>query len=151
MADQDTAAAPDAVSVPSRALLLDNDLFFVTKITDTLKHAGWTTTTARRLEDFVRRLGENRPELALVNTAVRGVDWQTAIRTAREADVPVIAFVSHVDLETQVAARQAGASRVIANSKLVDLPGIVARTVRRAGQAVPDTEPSDAADDVDDE
>src|SRR6185437_6116949 len=79
MADQDTAAAPDAASIPSRALLLDNDLFFVTKITDTLKHAGWATTTARRLEDFQRRLAEDRPKLALVNTAARGVDWQTAI------------------------------------------------------------------------
>ncbi len=141
MADQDAAAGPDAASAPSRALLLDNDLFFVTKITDTLKHAGWTTATARRLEDFLRRLAEDRPELALVNTAARGVDWQTAIRAAREAGVPVVAFGPHVDLETQAAARQAGASRVISNSKLAaDLPGIVARTVRRAAGEAPSVE-----------
>ncbi|HEV8191635.1 MAG TPA: response regulator [Ktedonobacterales bacterium] len=152
MADQETAAAPDAAHVPSRALLLDNDIFFVTKISDTLKHAGWATTTARRLEDFVRRLAEDRPELVLVNTAARGVDWQTAIRAAREAGVPVIAFGSHVDLETHAAARQAGASRVISNSKLAaDLPGIVARTVRRPGQDEPTTDASNMADDENDE
>jgi DNA-binding response OmpR family regulator len=152
MADQDTASSADAAHVPPHALLLDNDLFFVTKIIDTLKHTGWATTTARRLEDFLRRLGEDRPELALVNTAVRGVDWQTAIRAAREAGVPVIAFGSHVDLETQAAARQAGASRVISNSKLAaDLPGIVARTVRRPGHETPDADASDAAEAENDE
>lgn len=150
MADQDRVSSPGATHVPSRALLLDNDLFFVTKISDTLKHAGWAITTARRLEDFLRRLGEDRPELALVNTAARGVDWQTAIRAARESGVPVIAFGSHVDLETQAAARQAGATRVISNSKLAaDLPGIVARTVRRPGQGMPDADASDTAKDDD--
>jgi DNA-binding response OmpR family regulator len=148
MADQDTATAQDAVAAPSRALLLDTDLFFITKITDTLKHAGWATTTARRVEDFVRQLAEERPELALVNSAARGVDWQTAIRTAREADVPVIAFGSHVDLETQAAARRAGASRVISNSKLAaDLQGIVARTVRRPGREEPAGDKPDTAED----
>jgi hypothetical protein len=46
--------------------------------------------------------------------------------------VPVIAFGSHVDLETQAEARKAGATRVIANSKLAaDLPGIVQRALRK--------------------
>jgi hypothetical protein len=45
--------------------------------------------------------------------------------------VPVIAFGSHVDLETQAEARKAGATRVIANSKLaMDLPGAVERAIR---------------------
>ncbi len=64
MADQETAPTEDAASAPSRALLLDNDLFFVTKITSTLKHAGWATTTARRLEDLSAasaRIGPNWP------------------------------------------------------------------------------------------
>ena len=141
MADQDAMASSDAATTPSRALLLDNDLFFVTKITDTLKHAGWATTTARRLEDFLRRLAEDQPDLALVNTAARGVDWQTAIRAARQTGVPVVAFGAHVDLETQALARQAGASRVVSNSKLAaDLPGIVARAVRRRAGEVSSAE-----------
>jgi DNA-binding NtrC family response regulator len=124
------------------ALLLDNDLFFVTKVTETLKHAGYTTHTARRVEDFARLLSERRPEVALVNTAARGLDWREAIMAARATDTPVIAFGSHVDLETQEAARQAGATRVITNSKLAsDLPGIVARAVRQSSAtAIPGDE-----------
>ena len=112
------------------ALLLDNDLFFVTKITTTLKHAGYTTKMARTLDAFTQGLAA-KPDIALVNTAARGVDWRAGIASARSANVPVIAFGSHVDLETQAGARKAGATRVIANSKLAsDLPGIIERALR---------------------
>ncbi len=116
------------------ALLLDNDLFFVAKISATLKHAGYATRTARTLDAFAQGLAD-KPEIALVNTAARGVDWRTGIAAARKAGVPVIAFGSHVDLETQAEARKAGATRVIANSKLAtDLPGIVERARRADAQ-----------------
>ncbi|HEY7092213.1 MAG TPA: hypothetical protein VH393_03485 [Ktedonobacterales bacterium] len=116
------------------ALLLDNDLFFVAKIGATLKHAGYVTRTARTLDAFSQGLAA-KPDIALVNTAARGVDWRAGIVVAREACVPVIAFGSHVDLETQAEARKAGATRVIANSKLAtDLPGIVERALQ-AGSA----------------
>jgi hypothetical protein len=116
------------------ALLLDNDLFFVAKISATLRHAGYTTHTARTLDAFTQGLAD-RPDIALVNTAARGVDWRAGIAAAREADVPVIAFGSHVDLETQAEARKAGATRVIANSKLAtDLLGIVERALRAGSE-----------------
>jgi DNA-binding NtrC family response regulator len=116
------------------ALLLDNDLFFVAKISATLKHAGYTTRTARTLDAFTQGLAD-KPDIALVNTAAHGVDWRAGIAAARKANVPVIAFGSHVDLEAQSEARKAGATRVIANSKLaMDLPGIVERAIH-AGSA----------------
>ena len=120
----------------TRLLLLDTDLFFVVKVRTTMQHAGYEVLTARTLADFSRRLTEDSPALALVNTAIAGVDWQAAIKTARAADIPAIAFGSHVDLETQRLAREAGATRVIANSKLAaDLPAIVARAVQASSTA----------------
>ncbi len=124
------------------ALLLDNDLFFVAKISATLKHAGYVTRAVRTLDAFSQGLA-GRPDIALVNTAARAVDWRAGIVAAREASVPVIAFGSHVDLETQAEARKAGATRVIANSKLAtDLPDIVERALR-AGTAMDDPETTD--------
>ena len=132
-----------AESGASLILLLDNDLFFVVKVRTTLQHAGYDVRTARTAADFTRRLAEDAPALALVNTAIAGQDWRGAITAARAAGIPVIAFGSHVDLETQQQAREAGATRVIANSKLAaDLPGIVARTLRATSPA---TRPSDSA------
>lgn len=125
-------------------ILLDTDLFFVVKVRTTLQHAGYDVATARTLEDFTRRLAADLPALALVNTALAGVDWRAAIVAARAAHIPVIAFGSHVDLETQRAARQAGATRVIANSKLAtDLPDIVARTLQSPSHA--SASPEDSA------
>ena len=127
---------------PGRLILLDTDLFFVVKVRTTLQHAGYDVRTARSLDDFTGRLAADAPALALVNTAIAGVDWRAAIIAAREARIPVIAFGSHVDLETQQAARDAGATRVIANSKLAaDLPGIVARTLQ-ASSSTADSAPS---------
>jgi DNA-binding NtrC family response regulator len=114
-------------------LLLDTDLFFTVKIADTLKHASYTTTTVRTEAAFARALAERPPAVVLVNTAAREVDFRRAIPLARAAGVPVIAFGSHVDLRTQEEARQAGATRVIANSKLADdLPGVLERALRRS-------------------
>lgn len=133
---------------PGRLILLDTDLFFVVKVRTTLQHGGYEVQTARTLADFTRRLAEDSPALALINTAIAGVDWRAAITAARAAQIPVIAFGSHVDLETQQAARDAGATRVIANSKLsTDLSGIVARTLRAYAQAIDSpAEPPEASE-----
>jgi DNA-binding NtrC family response regulator len=127
--DDTSGAAPQG---RRRVLLLDTDLFFAVKVGETLKHAGYTTRSTRRLSDFTEALAAERPEVALVNTAARGVDWRAAVAAARAAGVPLVAYGPHVDVETQEQARQAGATAVIANSKLAsDLPGVVARTLRR--------------------
>jgi DNA-binding NtrC family response regulator len=128
-----------------RALLLDPDLFFVTKITATLRSAGYETRTARDVTAFAGLLAELAPVVALVNLAGRGIDWHAAVQAARAAHVPIIAYGPHVDVALHAAARAAGATRVIANAKLAtDLPEIVARTVR-LDTAVGDSTIRDAA------
>ncbi len=119
-----------------RAIALDPDLFFAVKVSATLKHIGIETTTVRQLAEWSRRLETERFDIALVNTAARGVEWQQAIDAARRAGLPVIAYGSHVDTEAQAQARAAGATRVIANSKLAaDLPAIIEQTLQRARRA----------------
>lgn len=129
---------PNEPNAPKLALLLDNDLFFSVKVTDTLKHAGYATRTVRRADEIARALADDAapPAIALVNTAARGIDWRAGIAAAVARGVPVIAFGAHVDLDTQEEARRLGATSVIANSKLAsDLPGVVARTLRRQSES----------------
>src|SRR5438067_3844224 len=98
---------------------------------DTLRHHGMEVTIVRSLATFEQRLGitgDEKPVLAIVNTAISGVDWEGAIRRAREHGLPVLAFGSHMDLEARQKALQAGAQRVVANSKFAsDMPGLVNR------------------------
>jgi DNA-binding response OmpR family regulator len=117
------------MSIP--ILALEKDLFFSVRMRDTLRHYDMEVTTARTLSAFEQRLTstENeRPVLVIVNTAAVGVDWEDAIRAARARGLPVLAFGSHMDLEARAKALQAGAQKVVANSKFSsDMPGLIKR------------------------
>jgi len=112
-------------------LALEKDLFFAVKMRDTLRHHDMEVKTARALPIFEQGLkseGAEKPALVIVNIATSGVDWEAAIRQARAAGYPVLAFGSHMDLEARAKALAAGAQRVVANSKFTsDMPGLVKR------------------------
>lgn len=98
---------------------------------DTLRHHGIEVKTVRTLSAFEQGLtpeDTEKPALVIVNTATTGVDWEAAIRQARAANYPVLAFGSHMDLDARAKALAAGAQRVVANSKFTsDMPGLVKR------------------------
>lgn len=112
-------------------LALEKDLFFSVKMRDTLRHHDMEVKTVRTLPAFVQGLaatGDEKPALVIVNTATTGIDWETAIREARTAGLKVLAFGSHMDLEARAKALEAGAERVVANSKFTsDMPDLVKR------------------------
>ncbi|HLG64367.1 MAG TPA: hypothetical protein VKY19_20680 [Ktedonosporobacter sp.] len=112
-------------------LALEKDLFFSVKMRDTLRHHEMEVTTVRTLPAFEQRLmasGDERPALVIINTAIKGVDWEAAICEARAYGFPVLAFGSHMDLEARARALRAGAQKVVANSKFTsDMVGLVTR------------------------
>jgi DNA-binding response OmpR family regulator len=112
-------------------LALEKDLFFSVKIRDTLRHHDMDATIVRTLPTFEQHLiGDRKPALVIVNTASKGIDWEGAIRAAHEKGIPVLAFGSHMDLEARTKALQAGARKVVANSKFAsDMAGLVTRTL----------------------
>ena len=114
-------------------LALEKDLFFAVKIRDTLRHHEIEARTARNLAAFEQGLaitGDEKPALVIVNISIQGVDWEEAIRQAHARGYPVLAFGSHMDLEARAKALQAGALRVVANSKFAsDMPGLVRRMI----------------------
>jgi DNA-binding response OmpR family regulator len=131
--------------VTTAILALEKDLFFAVKIRDTLRHHDMEVTTVRTLPALEERLtGAEKPALVIINTATKGVDWESAIRKAREQELPVLAFGSHMDLEARARALEAGAQRVVANSKFArDMPGLVTRML----QGEPAGTPSSSSDD----
>ena len=127
-------------------LALEKDLFFSVKMRDTLKHHDMLVTIVRNQATFEQRLaaeGDEKPALVIIDTATAGVDWEAAIRKARASHIPVLAFGSHMDLEARARALQAGAQRVVANSKFSsDMPGLVQRMLSQ-----PTANSSDDSDD----
>ena len=132
-------------------LALEKDLFFSVKIRDTLRHHDIDVTTVRNLvslEQGLAATGDAKPALVIVDIASKGVDWEAAIRTVRTHGLPVLAFGSHMDLEARAKALQAGAQKVVANSKFAkDMPGLVQRMLSASAENVS----ADADDDNEEE
>ncbi len=123
-------------------LVLEKDLFFSVKIRDTLRHHGIDVKTVRTLPAFEQGLtatDEDKPALVIVNTASVAVDWEEAIRQAHTHGYTVLAFGSHMDLEARAKALQAGAQKVVANSKFTsDMPGLIQRMLSEPATAAGD-------------
>ena len=126
----------------TRILALEKDLFFSVKIRDTLQHHDMNVTTVRTLPAFEQQLLANeKPALAIINTATKGVDWESAIRAAKTHNLTVLAFGSHMDLEARAKALQAGAAKVVANSKFTsDMVGLVTRMLKSPESVVDNDE-----------
>ncbi len=134
-------------------LALEKDLFFSVKIRDTLRHYDIDVTTIRTLASLEQGLasdGEAKPALVIVDIASKGVDWEAAIRMVRAHSLPVLAFGSHMDLDARAKALQAGAQKVVANSKFAkDMPALVQRMLEPAGAG--SAAPVDDSDDEEEE
>lgn len=125
-------------------LALEKDLFFAVKIRDTLRHHDIEANIVRTLAAFEQQLttDASRPVLAIVDTATQGVNWEAAIKVARAQGLPVLAFGSHMDLEARKKALEAGAHKVVANSKFAsDMAGLITRLLSN-----PSTVPVDEDD-----
>ena len=130
-------------------LALEKDLFFSVKIRDTLSHYDIDVTTVRTLASLEQGLAADRdekPALVIVDIASKGIDWEAAIRMIRAHNLPVLAFGSHMDLDARARAIQAGAQKVVANSKFSkDMPALVQRMLAPAedGSTTPAHDESD--------
>jgi len=117
-------------------VLLERDLFFVTRIRESLKTAGRPVVVVKSADDLRARLAA-KMQIALLMVSIGTPDtgWEAAIAMARAANLPVLAYGAHVDSAAQTAAREAGATRVIGNSKLAgDIVAQVEQTLARASR-----------------
>jgi CheY-like chemotaxis protein len=112
------------------------DLFFSSRIAEALRKAGRPAIIEAKPDAFVERVRATAPALVLIDLGIRGADWESAVAQLRAdattADVPILAFGPHRDLEARDRALAAGCADVVANSKLVaDLPHLIERYTGR--------------------
>lgn len=125
----DTPHTADSADRPA-ALALVADLIFASKIRATAAAVGGAVEVVRTADELLARARDASPRLILVDLEARGADPAGAIRRLRSmpetADVPVIAFASHVNRAAIDDARTAGATRVLARSAFVrELPALL--------------------------
>ncbi len=113
-----------------KILALVEDLFFAAKIIETAKLVGADIEMVANGEALLRRSVEARPSLVIVDLNAPGAGRGEAIRQFKTnsglATIPVIGFLSHVQVELAEAATKAGCDRVLPRSKFTaELPRIL--------------------------
>jgi uncharacterized protein len=126
--------APDQPPQHSAIVCLEPDLFFAPRLEDVIRQQGGTPVIVDTPNAFVAAVDQYFPVLALIDLAAEG-DWAHAITRCKirphTSQIPIIAFGSHVDVETLRAARQAGADHAWARSRMMEeLPQVVERYLR---------------------
>ena len=121
---------------PTRAVVLNRDLLFGSRIRSALTGLGLDARFVNTAEQFVSALREQPGSVAIGIIDMNGaVSWD-AIREelSRPNDdrVPTLAFGPHVDVEGRRAAKAAGLTRIVSNGQFhADMAGLINRYRRQ--------------------
>jgi CheY-like chemotaxis protein len=117
-----------------------DDLYFISKLQETARQLDTPLTTVRAADFRLERLRQKKPTLAVFDLNASSGNSVELIRQLKSdaelKGIPVIAFLSHVQVELERVAREAGCDQVLPRSKFTaNLPELLRRFV-------PTTKPS---------
>lgn len=126
-----------------RVLAAVEDLLFKSKILETANSLGIEATFPRKPKKLLDAVEETPPDLLILDLNSSRFEPLELLKAVKSGDasreVPTVGFLSHVQKDLAVAAREAGCDRVMARSAFTrDLPKIIAgdeprETVDEAG------------------
>jgi PleD family two-component response regulator len=118
-------------NVTRRVLAAVEDLLFKSKISETASTLGIEASFPRNPKRLLEALHESPPDLLVLDLNSARFEPLSLLRSVRSeeatSDVPTVGFLSHVQKDLAVAAREAGCDRIVARSAFTrDLPQILA-------------------------
>jgi len=106
--------------VTRRVLAAVEDLLFRSKISETASNLGIEAVFPRNPKRLLEALRESPPDLLVLDLNSARFEPLTLLKDVRSdeatRDVPTVGFLSHVQKDLAVAAREAGCDRVVARS-----------------------------------
>jgi hypothetical protein len=128
--------AKSIVPRPTRAVVLNRDLLFGSRIRSALTSLGLGACFTADAAQFVDALREQPETLAIGIIDMNGaVSWsviQEELARPNADRVPMLAFGPHVDIEGRRAAKAAGVTRIVSNGQFHgDMAGLIERYRRR--------------------
>jgi len=112
--------------VARKVLAAVEDLLFRSKISETASTLGIEASFPRNPGRLLEALRESPPDLLILDLNSARFEPLALLQTIR-SDVSTVGFLSHVQKDLAVAAREAGCDRVVARSAFTrDLPRILA-------------------------
>src|ERR671917_2546291 len=112
-----------------RVLAAVEDLLFRSKISETAEQLGIEARFPRSPKKLLEALRESPPDLLVLDLNSARFEPLDILRTVKsnEVGIPTVGFLSHVQRDLAVAAREAGCDHVMARSAFTrDLPKILA-------------------------
>jgi CheY-like chemotaxis protein len=112
-----------------RVLAAVEDLLFRSKISETAEQLGIEARFPRSPKKLLEALRESPPDLLVLDLNSTRFEPLDLLRTVKsdEVGIPTVGFLSHVQRDLAVAAREAGCDHVMARSAFTrDLPKILA-------------------------
>lgn len=114
-----------------RVLAAVEDLLFKSKILQTADNLGVEAEFPRSPRKLLDALEESPPDLLVLDLNSSRFEPLELLRTVKSGEatkeIPAVGFVSHVQKDLAVAAREAGCDRVMARSAFTrDLPQVLA-------------------------
>ena len=86
------------MAIPSRVLLVEDNLLNLKLVRDVLLHAGFDVVEARSGEDGIVRAIEDRPDIILMDLQLPGIDGTEAMRTIKQtpmgSSIPIVALTA---------------------------------------------------------
>ncbi len=121
-----------------RVLAAVEDLLFKSKISETAETLGVETRFPRSPKKLLETLRESPPDLLVLDLNSARFEPLELLRTVKSdlatRSIPTGGFLSHVQGDLAVAAKEAGCDRVMARSAFTrDLPRILGETSGEAG------------------
>src|SRR5215208_1244217 len=118
-------------NVARRVLAAVEDLLFKSKISETASTLGIEASFPRNPKRLLEALRESPPDLLVLDLNSARFEPLSLLRSVKSdeatSDVPTVGFLSHIQKDLAVAAREAGCDRIVARSAFTrDLPHILA-------------------------
>jgi DNA-binding NarL/FixJ family response regulator len=98
----------------NRIIALSADLIFGARIRAAADAQNVSVMLARNVEDFLTKLREHKPRLAILDLDRRGLNVAETVRAVKQENVQLLCYVSHVQESAIAEAKAAGADRVMA-------------------------------------
>jgi PleD family two-component response regulator len=116
---------------PKQALLVVGNIFFSSRLRDTLKHLGIGAVSARSDSEIDASISAQLPSVVIVDLTITTVDSARLLSRLKSAEatraVPIVAFAGHLEADRLDGAAKAGVEVVVTNGEIsANLPGIVA-------------------------
>jgi len=113
----------------AQVVALVDDLFFQMKLIETAKQLGVELRTCTTADALANEVGARAPKLVVVDLNARSNPLEAISRVrASGPEIPLIGFLSHVQVDLAAQARAAGCADVMPRSKFTqNLATILAR------------------------